>query len=100
MGLALLCLLIAAAGGRPAGADEPKGEESMKDGRVAAVLERHRDELMALPGVTGVAEGRCGGSPCIKVYVTDRKGGSEKKIPSSIEGLPVSVEETGEFRKK
>jgi hypothetical protein len=69
----------------------------MTDKKIPVALERHKNQLMAIPGVVGVAEGRCNGKPCIKVYVkkaTETAG----KIPSRIEGFPVSVEETGEFK--
>ena len=43
-------------------------------GTVKDVLERHSRDIMSIPGVVGTAEGKCGGIPCIKVYV-------EKKTP-------------------
>jgi len=53
---------------------------------------------MALPGVVGVAEGVCDGRPCIKVFVARKTPDVLKAIPGSVEGYPVAVEETGDFR--
>ncbi len=75
----------------------PKEENRMNGNKLSAVLERHKNELMAIPGVTGVAEGRCSGRPCIKVYVAG-KTPETGKIPSEVEGFPVRVEETGGFK--
>jgi hypothetical protein len=91
----LFCVVVAGCVG--AKGRGPEGEQMMTDRKILSVLERHTKELMAIPGVTGVAEGRCGSSPCIKVYVTGM-GQSGGKIPAEIEGFPVSVEKTGEFR--
>jgi hypothetical protein len=91
----LLCVVVAVCVG--AKGHGPEGKEMMTDRNILSVLERHTKELMAIPGVTGVAEGRCQGRPCIKVYVTE-KAQSGGKIPAEIEGFPVSVEKTGEFR--
>ena len=60
------------------------------------MLGRHQGELLAIPGVTGIAKGRCGGGPCIKVYIARKTLEIAGKIPFRIEGFPVSVEETGE----
>jgi hypothetical protein len=53
---------------------------------------------MAMPGVVGVAEGLCDGRPCIKVFVARKTPDVLKRIPASVEGYPVAVEETGELR--
>ena len=47
------------------------------------------------PGVTGTAIGLSKGKPCLKVYVKDRRAAG--KIPSSVDGHRVEVEETGTF---
>lgn len=53
---------------------------------------------MAVPGVVGVAEGVCGGTPCIKVLVTHRTPELARRIPAKLEGHLVEIRETGEFR--
>ena len=50
------------------------------------------------PGVTGTAIGLSRGKPCLKVYVKDRHAAG--KIPSSVDGHRVEVEETGTFHRR
>jgi hypothetical protein len=67
---------------------------------VDQVKEKHELELMAIPGVTGVGIGQDPRKPglVIKVYVERTTAELTKKIPSEIEGYPVAIEPTGEFR--
>lgn len=64
---------------------------------IEEVLRAHTGELISLPGVVGTARGLCAGRPCIKVYVDTVQPDSGRQIPDTIEGYPVSVEETGTF---
>jgi len=66
--------------------------------RIREVLKRHTDELMAVPGVVGIAEGLSQGKPCIKVFVVDRNSKLLRQIPETIEGFLLQIEESGEFR--
>jgi len=95
---AALFLCFAVDGFTAARAHVFEGEKEMTGKKVLEVLERHKNELMAIPGVVGVAEGRCNGEPCIKVYITRKTSEIAGKIPHQLEGFPVSVEETGEFK--
>ncbi|MEJ2033086.1 MAG: hypothetical protein P8Y63_08625 [Deltaproteobacteria bacterium] len=95
---AILILCLAMTGFSAAKPPGAEGERKMADSKIRSVLERHRDELMAIPGVVGFAEGRCNGISCIKVYVTGKRSEIAGKIPSRLEGFPVNVEETGEFK--
>lgn len=63
-----------------------------------SVLERHARRIVSLPGVVGVAEGETGGRPCITVYVAEKTAGVVGQIPADLEGWPVVVRESGEFR--
>lgn len=74
------------------------GNEKVSSKTIEDVLKQHTDELMSIPGVIGTAQGVCDGKPCIKVYVKEKTPEIEQKIPGSIEGYPVSIEETGEIR--
>ena len=65
---------------------------------VEGVLTEHTKELMSIPGVVGVAQGICKGRPCIKVYVVKGAPELKPKIPETLEGYKVMIEETGEFR--
>ena len=62
------------------------------------VLKEHTNELMSIPGVVGIAQGLCDSKPCIKVFVIKRTQQLDQKIPNVLEGYPIVVEETGEFR--
>ena len=70
----------------------------MPDVKIKEVLKRHADELMAAPGVVGIAEGKSHGKPCIKVFVTAKADKVLTKMPRTIEGFPIHIEESGEFR--
>ena len=70
----------------------------MSNGKIREVLKRHTDELMAVPGVVGIAEGLSQGRPCIKVFVIDKNSELLRQIPESIEGYLLQVEESNEFR--
>lgn len=76
----------------------PKGGESMPGRKIKEVLRAHTGELMSLPGVVGTAQGLCADRPCIKVYVIKKNAELGQRIPDTIEGYPVTIEETGEFR--
>jgi hypothetical protein len=62
------------------------------------VLERHVQRLVSLPGVVGVAEGEADGRPCVTVYVAEMTAGVVGQLPSELEGWPVVIRESGEFR--
>ncbi len=66
---------------------------------INAVMQDHTAELMALPGVVGVYIGaREDSILCIRVMVVAKTPELEKKIPPSLEGHPVEIEETGVIR--
>ena len=54
---------------------------------------------MAIPGVVGTVQGLCDEEPCIRVFVVESSAELLSRIPPDIEGYPVEVQETGEFRK-
>jgi len=70
----------------------------MTNVKIREVLKRHTDELMAVPGVVGVAEGESHGKPCIRVFVVDSHSEALKHLPENIEGYLLNIEESGEFR--
>ena len=49
-------------------------------------------------GVTGTAIGLHAGKPCLKVYVTGSDPALRRRLPSSVGGFRVVVEETGVIR--
>ena len=76
----------------------PAVQSNVQQKTIKRILAENTDSLMALPGVVAVAQGECGGEPCIKIYVTKSTPDLLERIPSTIEGLPTTVEESGEIR--
>ena len=71
-----------------------KPNESRRD--INDVKEAHTKELMSIPGVVGVYVGQLTDrTPCIGVMVVKKSDDLEKKIPKSLEGYPVRIDETG-----
>ncbi len=66
---------------------------------VAEVIAARAPELMAIPGVAGVYEGETRRrAPCIRVMVVRRTRELEARLPKTLDGYPVEIEETGEIR--
>ena len=65
---------------------------------IVDVKNTHAKKLMAIPGVVGIANGLCHDKPCIKVYVVKKTPELARQIPEMLDGYPVVIEETGEFR--
>ena len=96
-------MLIAGGGGTAAawantGAGENPGKMQAAPPPIDKVIKRHAPILMAIPGIVGVAQGQCGDHPCLRVYVIQKTPELEQKIPRTLEGYPVVIEETGEIR--
>ncbi len=71
----------------------------MPERSLTEVLADHTPELMRVPGVVGTAESvDAAGRPCILVMVAKLTPELRSRLPRSLEGWPVRVEETGEFR--
>jgi len=64
---------------------------------IEQVLRDHTEELMALIGVVGTAQGLADDRPCIKVYVGKKTPEFEREVPNVLEGYPVVVEEIGQI---
>jgi hypothetical protein len=75
----------------------PKGNQ-MAAKPIVEVLKEHAKTLMSIPGVVGAGQGLCEGKPCIKVFVIKKTPELEQKIPETLEGYPVVIEETGEVK--
>ena len=76
----------------------PTIQSDVQQKTIKRVLAENADSLMALPGVVAIAQGECGGEPCIKIYVTKSTPDLLERIPSMIEGFSITVEESGEIR--
>lgn len=65
---------------------------------IEQVLRAHTDQWMAIPGVVATGIGEQAGKPCIRVMVVRKTKDITTKIPAQVDGYPVVIEETGEFR--
>ena len=95
---ALLWAFVAAVTLAGHGAAEGQGATSMARRTIEEALKDLTDRLMSIPGVEGTAEGRCEGQACIKVFVAKKTPALLRKIPAAVDGYPVAVEQTDEFR--
>ena len=77
--------------------DHEKGK-TMPERTIEQVQEEQTDDWMAIPGVEGTAIGLFEGKPCIKIFTSLKPKELRDKIPSTVEGYPVIIEETGAFR--
>ncbi len=91
-----ICLIILNFPSKYINGDDNESEMPLKS--IEEVLEEHTLELMSIEGVVGTAEGLSNGKPCIKVYVIKKTRQLTQRIPTTLEGYPVVIEETGEFR--
>jgi len=99
----LLNISVIAAAGSLAGcsysgpSDLEKGR-TMPERTIEQVQEEHTDAWMAIPGVEGTAIGLFEGKSCIRIFTSSKSQEIRAKIPSTVEGYPVIIEETGAFR--
>lgn len=71
----------------------------MSQRSLTEVLATHSPTLMAIPGVTAVAESRLAdGRPCILVLVVRLDAQMRRRIPGDLEGWPVRLEASGEIK--
>ena len=75
-----------------------RGKNPMAEETIKEVLKKHTKELMSMPGVVGTGQGLCEGNPCIKVFVIEKTPDLDQKIPKTLDGYPVVIEETGEIK--
>lgn len=80
--------------------DQAKQQESIRKMDINDVLRAHDQELMTIPGVVGVYVGLLpdAKTPCLIVMVVKETKDLRKKIPESLEGYPVQLEESGIIR--
>ena len=65
---------------------------------IVKVIKEHAKTLMSIPGVVGAGQGLCEGKPCIKVFVIKKTPELVQKIPNTLDGYPILIEETGEVK--
>jgi hypothetical protein len=69
----------------------------MPERTIEQVLKDKTDEWMAIDGVEGTAIGLSEGKHCITIFTCLKPSQLRDKIPSSVEGYPVIIEQTGKF---
>lgn len=79
------------------GSSDLRKGQSMPDKTIEQVLQDNTDQWMAIPGVEGTAIGLFKGKPCIRIFTSLKPRQLKDKIPSTVEGYPVIIEETGSF---
>ena len=72
--------------------------QQMSQKTIVQVQEEHTGQWMAIRGVVGTAIGSSEGKPCIKIFTAVPAKQIRAKIPTTVEGYPVVIEETGVFR--
>lgn len=95
MGMILSCSIVTFA--NEAGKDRGEGTQVPKK-TIEEVLKEHTNKLMSIPGVVGTGQSLCNGQPCIKAFVSKKTVQLEEKIPKTLEGYPVVIQETGKFK--
>jgi len=98
--LSVILLAIACSAAMRNPVNQTGQQESMTRKDINAVLKDHDKELLAIPGVVGVYVGLLPDdkTPCLKVMVIKETEDLKRRIPKSIEGYPVLIEESGVIR--
>lgn len=73
--------------------------EGVLDGIRKAHASLTRD-VIDLPGVSGTSVGMSGGKPCLTVHVEKLGSGVVRKIPDTVGGFRVVVEESGRLKRQ
>ena len=68
------------------------------DETIESAISQRSDAVMELPGVQGLGQGLCDGTPCIRVFVAKAAPEVIRQIRQLLRGHPVDIEETGEFQ--
>lgn len=96
IGMILICSSVTVCTNQN-GKDWEEGKQMVQK-PIDEVLKESTTKLMSLPGVVGTAQSLCEGRPCIKVFVSKKTEKLERKIPKTLEGYPVVIQETGKFK--
>lgn len=73
-------------------------ETGPRKATIEKIKAKYEKQLLSIEGVEGVGIGEELGKRVIKVYVVRKTRSLQEKIPAQIEGHPVRMEVTGEFR--
>jgi hypothetical protein len=64
---------------------------------IQEILSRHTARLMAMPGVVGVGAGGSAAAPAVVVMVRTLTPALRRALPKTLDGVPVTVEESGDI---
>ena len=78
---------------------QEKDSSKMQSKSIEQVLRENQDMLLAIPGVQGFYQGILeDGSGCIVIMIDTLSEENEEKLPRTLEGYPVKIEEGGEIK--
>ena len=77
---------------------DTQGDRRLKGRSVEQVFDIHRDRLLSIPGVVGAGIAKLDDQPSIIIMVRERTPGLDSQIPTELDGFPVVIEVTGEFK--
>lgn len=83
---------------QPSTVENHENIQEMPKLTIEKVQEKYQDQWMAIPGVVGVGIGAFANKPVIMVMVVKKTPEIQQKIPKTVEGYSVKIEETGEIR--
>ena len=86
------------AGCSSSGSGDSRKGLAVTERTIEQVQEAHTKEWMTIPGVEGTGIGLCEDKPCIIVFSSRTAEELKDKIPSSVEGYPVTIRKSGTFR--
>jgi len=72
--------------------------KQMSQPTIQEVRKKYQDQIMAVPGVVGIGIGAVDDTLVIKVLVVKKTPKLEKKIPKTLEGYQVVIQEAGVIR--
>ncbi|NIR48464.1 hypothetical protein GWO43_08595 [candidate division KSB1 bacterium] len=79
--------------------EDQQGEATMSSKSIQDVLKEHGRTLMDIPGVEGVGQGLTDDDQdCVRVFVSSMTPEVKKQVPKTLDGYPVIIEVTGEFK--
>ena len=70
----------------------------MRRKTIESVLQKYNNKLMSMSGVVGTAIGKYRKQPCITIFILSQEPEIRQRLPSTLDGYAVRVEETGEFQ--
>ncbi len=72
--------------------------EDPEQARLEAIQSRNEDRILTMPNVVAIGIGREGSRYVFRVYVSKMTPAARTAVPQAIEGVPVEIIESGEFR--